>query len=101
MDHVLSVTVSNSSTDIKHVTTSALLRVVRLLRQVFEQLLALNILHDQVNELVVIVGLVVLNDVGVIQFVQHIHFLHHEFDVVLELVFVEHFNCDKHVRLVL
>ena len=66
--------------------------LVFLLRDLVKQWLARHVLHHQVDVLLVVVGLVVLHDVGVVQLVQDCHFFHDTVDVGPQLLFVQHLD---------
>lgn len=100
MNHLLRVAVSQGRTDVFDDLTNALLRVIRLGCQMLEQLFALHILHHQVDKFVVVVGFVILNNAGMVKFIQHVHFRANQLQVVLKLVFVEHFDSDKQMLVV-
>lgn len=62
-----------------------------------EQLLALYVLHDEVNVSDIVVGLVVLHDVRVVELVQDLNLVHYHLHVVLKFAFVKNF--DRHVEI--
>ena len=77
-----------------HVTGSLVLTegLVLLLRDFLEKRLACDILHDEVDVLLVVVGLVVLDDVGVVEGVEDGDLLHDAVDVVAQLLLVKHLD---------
>ena len=68
--------------------------LVLLLGDFVEQLLAADVLHHQVDVLVVIVSLEVLDDVRVVQFVKDRHFFNDAVDILFELMLVKNFDRD-------
>ena len=98
MHDVLGVTVVDCLEQTLHVSSSDSLResLVSLLRDLLEELLTGDVLHDQVDVLLVVVGLVVLDDVRVVQRVQDRDLLHDAVNVVAQLYLVEHF--DRHLE---
>ena len=75
--------------------------LIFLLCDLVEQGLARDVLHDQVDVLLVIVGLVVLHDVRVIKLVQNCDLLHDAVNIVFQLDFVEDFYGDLEAFIVL
>ena len=66
-----------------------------------EQLLPFDVLHNQVDVFVVVVGLEVLNDVWVIQIIQSSNFVDYQIYVLAELLFVHHLDSNFEVLIVL
>ena len=66
-----------------------------------EQLLPFDVLHNQVDVFVVVVGLEVLNDVWVIQIIQSSNFVDYQIYVLAELLFVHHLDSNFEVLVVL
>ena len=66
-----------------------------------EQLLPFDVLHNQVDVFVVVVGLEVLNDVWVIQIIQSSNFVDYQIYVLAELLFVHHLDSNPKVLIVL
>ena len=85
MDDVASMTMIDSSKQVLHVASGNLFieSLVLLGCDHLEELEALDILHHQVDVLLVIVSLVVLYNVGVVQLVENSNFLHNAVNVVL------------------
>ena len=75
--------------------------LIVLLGNSIEQRLARNELHDQVNVLLVVVGFVILDNVGVVQLVENCNLLHDHVDVVCQFDLVEHFDSDLETFIVL
>ena len=94
MHDVLCVTVIERLEQLLHVFGRNCLRegLVFLLGDLVKQGLARHVLHHQIDVLLVVVGLVVLHDVGVVQFVQDCHFFHDAVDVGPQLLFVQHLD---------
>ena len=103
MHDVLSVAMIDRLEKLLHVARG--LNLVECLILLFsdslEQRLARDVLHHEVDVLEIVIGLVVLDDVGVVEGMQDGDLLHDTVNVVHELVFVEHFNGDLEVRVVL
>ena len=66
-----------------------------------EQLFPFDVLHNQVDVFVVVVGLEVLNDVWVIQIIQSSNFVDYQIYVLAELLFVHHLDSNFEVLVVL
>ena len=66
-----------------------------------EQLFPFDVLHNQVDVFVVVVGLEVLNDVWVIQIIQSSNFVDYQIYVLAELLFVHHLDSNFEVLIVL
>ena len=62
---------------------------------------ASDILHDQVDILLIVVGFVVLDNVGVVERVKDGDLLHDTLNIVSQLHFVENFNCNLEILVVL
>ena len=92
------MTVVDGLEQLLHVVCSLSLAecLVLLLSDLVEELLAADVLHDQVNVFVVVVCLEVLDDIGMIKLVQDGYFLNDTVDVFLELVFVK--NLDSNFK---
>ena len=103
MHDVLGVAVIDSLKELLHVARGLHLveSLVLLLRDPLEQRLTRDVLHHEVDVLEIVVGLVVLDDVGVVEGVQDGDLLHDAVNVVHELVLVQHFDGDLEVRVVL
>ena len=63
--------------------------LVLLLIDLFEELFAANVFHDRVKVFVVVVQFEVLEDIGMVKFVQDGHILNDIGDIFSELVFVK------------
>ena len=100
MHDILSVAMIDRLEELFHITCGLRLieSSVRLLDDAVEQSLAGDVLHHQVDVLLVVVSLVVLNDVGVIEGVQDGDLLDYAVNVFLELIFVQHLNGDLLIR---
>jgi len=98
VDKVLGVTVIKGSEQTRHVLSRFVLRknLVVLLDDLLEEGQSLHILHDQVDVLGVVVGLVVFDDVGVVELVQGRDLVHQHLLLVLQLRFVNDF--DGHLK---
>ena len=66
-----------------------------------EELLTRDVFHDQVDVLLVVVGLVVLDNIWVVQRVQDRDLLHDAVDIVAEFYLVEHFDGNLEVFVML
>ena len=66
-----------------------------------EQLFPFDVLHNQVDVFVVVVGLEVLNDVWVIQIIQSCNFVDYQIYVLAELLFVHDLDSNFEVLVVL
>ena len=98
MDKVLGVTVIKGIEQTPHVLSRLALRknLVFLLYDLLEEWQSLHILHDQVDILGVVVGLVVFDDVGVVELVQGSDLVHKHLLLVLQLLLVNDF--DGHLK---
>ena len=96
MHNVLCVAVVDGLEQLFHVVSGLILTksLIVLLRNSIEQRLARNELHDQVDILLVVVGFIILDDVGVVQLVENCDLLHDHVDVVRKFDLVEHFDGD-------
>ena len=74
--------------------------IVALLADLVVEGHPLDILHDQVDELVVVVGLVVLDNVRVVERVQRLYLIHQHFHMPLHFRLVEHLDRHAHARIV-
>lgn len=103
MNDILRVTMVDRLEQTFHVACRGRLseRLIGLLCYFLEQLGACDVFHDQVDVFLVVVGLVVLNDVGMVKRVQDRDFLHNAIDVIAELNFVQHFDSDLKVFVML
>lgn len=75
--------------------------LVLLLRDLLEQFSATDVLHDEVDVLLVHVGFVIFHDVRVIQFGEDSHFFLNCFEVIFQLVFIKNFDSYLVTRVVL
>ena len=75
--------------------------LIVLLGNSIEQRLARNELHDQVNVLLVVVGFVILDNIGVVQLIENCNLLHDHVDVVCQFHLVKHFYGDLEAFIVL
>ena len=102
MNDVLGMTMVDRLEEGLHVASSSGLgeSLVCLLGDHVEELGAGNILHDQVDVLLVIVGLVILHDIGMVERMQDGNFFHDAVDIIPQLNLVKHFNCDLEIRVV-
>ena len=60
-----------------------------MLSDFLEELSSSNILHDQIDILLIVVGLVIFHDVGVVESVKDSYFLHDAVNVISEFDFVQ------------
>ena len=91
MNNVLSVTMIDSLEQGLHVVGGSLFieGLVILLSDFLEELSSSNILHDQIDILLIVVGLVIFHDVGVVESVKDSYFLHDAVNVISEFDFVQ------------
>ena len=84
---------------LSHVRTCLLLSkgLILLLADLVIQRQACDHLHDQVDILVIIVRLVILHNVGVIERIQRLYLVHDVVQILLQLAFVQHLDCNVHV----
>ena len=75
--------------------------LVGLLLDQVEQPGASDVLHDKVGEPPIVVRFVVLDDIGMIEWVQNGHFLHDAVDVIAQLYLVKNFYGNLEVLIVL
>ena len=94
MDYVFLMSVNKSANDLIYCLCSHVLAHLPLvIGQLLEQLAARAKLHDEVYELLILVGLIILNDVWVINFLQDGDFLMKGLDIFLrELRFGDDLN---------
>lgn len=94
MDNTLGVHVMARSKEFSHIVLGHVLAedLVLLLSNLFEQLSTANILHDQVDILFIDVGFVILDDVGVVELGEDLHFLLDGVEVVLQLALVHNLD---------
>ena len=94
MDYVFLMSVNESAYDLIYCLCSHVLAHLPLvIGQLLEQLAARAKLHDEVYELLILVGLIILNDVWVINFLQDGDFLMKGLDILLrELRFGDDLN---------
>ena len=101
MNDVLSVTMVDGLEEGLHVTCCCRLSegLVDLLCDLLEKLGAGHVLHHQVDVLIVIVGLVVLDDIGVVEGLQDGNLILDtiEFIFIIELDFIEGLDYDLKV----
>lgn len=97
------VTVVDRLEELLHVVSRLLLSesLVLLLCDLFKQLRSRHILHDEVHVLGVIVGFVILDNVGVVEGVEDGNLFHDVVDFVAQLHFVQHLDRHLEVRIVL
>ena len=102
MHDTVGVAVVNCLEQAAHVWLRLLLceQLILLFADLFKERHSSDVLHDEVDELFVVVGLVVIDDIGVVELAQDWDFVHYIVQVVREFGFVEHFNGDFHVRVV-
>lgn len=105
MDDVLTVAVTERSKQFDHYISGLLLTIWRAsLKHLLEQLSASAQLHAQINVFLVIVGLVVLNDIGMVNLLHELHLALQTLEVILgHLLLIDNFDCyfDSWVLLVL
>ena len=75
--------------------------LVLLLRDLVEKGLSCDVLHHQIDVLLIVVRFVILDDVWVIQLVENRHFFHDAVDVSSQLLFVEHLDGNLEVLVML
>ena len=98
MNYVLCVTMIDSLKECLHISRSSILRerLISLLRNLLEQLCASNVLHDEVDVLLIVVSLVILYDVRVIKRVQDCYLFHDAVNIVPQFDFVK--NLDGNLK---
>ena len=57
----------------------------------------MDVLHDEVNVLLIVIGLIILHDVGMVELVENSNFFHDAINIILELLLVENFDGNKMV----
>ena len=101
MDNALCMTMVDSLEQFLHIvgcfTFSECL--ILLLRDLVEQLLSLDVLHDQIHVLAVIISFKVLDNIWMIETIQNCYLFHNTVDIVSQLVLVEYFDGDLEVFL--
>ena len=102
MDHSLSVTVVDSPNNFFKILAGHALTeiVIRLRHNMLEQLLTRNVFLHQINVVLVVVGLEVLDNVGVVESLQHFDFIFDELQIEFELFLVQDFYGNLQVRVV-
>lgn len=86
-----------SSEQLSHVVFSHLLaeNLVLLLSNLLEQLSTPNVLHDEVDILLIHISFIIFYNIRVIQFSENSHFFLNCFEVIFQLVFIQNF--DRHL----
>lgn len=84
----------NCLEQLPHVRASLLFseRLVFLLADLVVQWKSSDHLHDQVNVLLVIVGLIVLDNVGVVERIQRLNLLHNVIEIPAQFALVKHLD---------
>ena len=75
--------------------------LVRHACNLVKELHALDIFHNQVYVLCIVVGFKILDDIGVIKFVQNFNLLHYALDILRQFMFVKDFNGDLKILIIL
>ncbi len=103
MNDVLSVAMVQSLEQLSHVSGCSCLckSLVLLLSDLVEKRLSGNVLHHQVDVLLIVVCFVVLDDVRVVKLVKDADFFHDAVDVGAKLLFVEDFDSNLEVLVML
>ena len=60
----------------------------------------MDILHNEVDVLRIIVSLMIFYNVGMVKLVENCNLLHDAINIIFKLLFVKHLNCDKMVWIV-
>ena len=60
----------------------------------------MDILHNEVDVFRIIVSLMIFYNVGMVKLVENCNLLHDAINIIFELLFVKHLNCDKMVWIV-
>ena len=99
MDNILGVAMIDRLEERFHVAGCNVLRkgLVFLLGDFFEKLSSIDIFHDQVDVLLIVVRFVILDNVWMIEFVENRNFLHDTVNIVSQLNFVKNLNGDLEV----
>ena len=99
MNNILGVAMIDRLEERFHVAGSNVLRkgLVFLLGDFFEKLSSIDIFHDQVDVLLIVVRFVILDNVWMIEFVENRNFLHDTVNIVSQLNFVKNLNGDLEV----
>ena len=103
MNDVLGMTMVDRLEEGLHVASSSGLSegLVCLFSDHDEELGAGNILHDQVDVLLIIVGLVIFYDIRMVERMQDGNFFHDAVDIISQLDFIENFNGNLEVLIML
>ena len=96
MDNVLRMAMINCLEQLLHVRACLLFseRLVVLFADFVVQRKSCDHFHDQVNVLLVIVRLIVLDDVGMVERIQCLYFLHNVVEILTQFALIEHFDCN-------
>ena len=68
--------------------------LVLLLSDLIKELLSADVLHDQVDILIVIISLKVFHNIRMIEFVKDRYFLYDAIDVLFQFVLIQDFYCN-------
>jgi len=71
--------------------------LVCLLCDLVEELTALDILHDKIDILRVVISLEIFDDVRMIESIQDGDFFHDTVNILSQFVFIEDFDCDMEI----
>ena len=97
VNNALRVHVANCSKELLHVLLSILFRKYLVLRtfDFFEEFTAIDVFHDKINLALVLIGLIVFDDVSMIQPRKILHFLPDLFHLIVEVLSFKDF--DRHL----
>ena len=103
VEDILRVTVIDSLEKALHVVGGLLLRehLIDLLADLVEKGHSIDVLHDQVDVHCVIIGLIVLDDVGVVECVQSCNLVHDVRQILPQSFLVQYFYCNFYVCVML
>ena len=99
MDNILGVAMIDRLEERFHVASGNILRksLVGLLGDLFEKLSSIDIFHDQVDVLLIVVRFVILDDIWMIERVKNRNLLHDTVNIVSQLNFIKNLNGDLEV----
>ena len=97
------MTVVDSLKQLSHVLGGLVFaeHVGRLLDDFLKKWFPRNVFHDQIDELLVVVSLVIFHYIGVVQLVQNGNLVHDLVDAVCQFDLVEHFYGNFKARIML
>ena len=99
MDNILGVAMIDRLEERFHVASGNILRksLVGLLGDLFEKLSSIDIFHDQVDVLLIVVRFVILDDIWMVERVKNRNLLHDTVNIVSQLNFIKNLNGDLEV----